>query len=62
MVLAMTSWTVAAVPQIILRFAGNQLPFSNAPPPAELAATLVDILFHGVAGTEPKKGSGPGDG
>ncbi len=48
---ALLIWTTlghALVPQIILRLAGEHLPFSNVPTGEALTADLLDLLFSGI--------------
>jgi AcrR family transcriptional regulator len=47
--LMMTTFAMGALPQILRRIAGHELPFSMLPPPDELATNAVDLLFRGIA-------------
>jgi AcrR family transcriptional regulator len=50
--LMMSTFAMGALPQILRRVAGHELPFSMLPPPGELATKAVDLLFRGVAAKE----------
>jgi AcrR family transcriptional regulator len=60
--LMMTTFAMGALPQILRRVAGHELPFSMLPPPDVLAEKAVELLFRGVTAPEaalPARASAP---
>jgi AcrR family transcriptional regulator len=53
--LVITTLAMAGAPQLIRRIAGDELPFSLLPPPNELAAHMLELLFRGVAPAKTTK-------
>lgn len=51
-VLMSATVALAGVPQLVRRFAGERLPFSDVPEGAELSRILVQVLFDGIGQKE----------
>ena len=52
LVVLMALLGIGGPPQIIRRFAGERVPFADAPAGETLSRALVDVLLHGVAARE----------
>jgi AcrR family transcriptional regulator len=53
MALMLCIFGLCAAPQVMRRLAARLAPMASAPEGAELAAILVDVLFHGIAPRQP---------